>query len=266
MKKYFQILKLTCQEYLIYRLNFIIWRFRNLVFFGSFLFFWLAIYGQKSALFGYQKSQMINYVLGAVFLDSIIIFSSRTTDLAGQIKDGVLSKMLLQPLNIFKIILARDITDKIINFIFSVIEISVVLYILKIPFSFPKEMLTILIFLLQLVISFFLYFVFSTLLSSFAFWTEDVWATRFLFGVILLNFLSGVTFPLDILPPWLFKIIYLTPFPYLIYFPLKIWLGQLSVLNMVKSVSISFCWLILLVFVLKKVWQKGLRKYGAYGG
>lgn len=106
----------------------------------------------------------------------------------------------------------------------------------------------------------------SLFLSLTAFWTEEVWATRWLFGVVILDFFSGVIFPVDILPPLLARIMFLTPFPYLIFSPLKLWLGQLSIDLAIRSLIITFFWLVLFYFLTGFLWRKGTRKYGAFGG
>lgn len=265
MSKYWLLFKITLQEYFVYRLNFVLWRFRSLVFTLSLLFFWLAVFGQKASLLGYQRSQMITYLLGVALLDGIIL-SSRTADLAGQIRSGELSKYLLKPVGVFKFFMTRDFVDKTLNIGFAVIEIAAIIYFLNFSVYFPKELVTILIFFLHLLISFFLFYFFSSLLSIFAFWTDDIWATRWLFGTVLLDFFSGVIFPIDILPSGLVKIINLTPFPYMIFSPLKIWLGQLSTGQMIRSVVISSFWLFCFFFLSQFFWKKGLKKYGAFGG
>jgi len=79
-------------------------------------------------------------------------------------------------------------------------------------------------------------------------------------------FFAGALFPIDVLPVALQKIIYLTPFPYLVFFPLKIWLEQVSLAAAVKSVFICFVWLVFFYWLAKFLWRKGARNYGAYGG
>jgi len=62
------------------------------------------------------------------------------------------------------------------------------------------------------------------------------------------------------------KIIYLTPFPYLVFYPLKIWLEQISGVEALKAILICFGWLLLFWWLAKNLWQKGAKNYGAYGG
>ena len=117
--KYLQIIKITFQEYFEYRLNFLLWRLRNLISFLTLVIFWLAFYGGSNIVLDYQRSQLLTYVVGVAFLRSIIL-SSRSVDLAGQIRSGELTKLLLQPLRIFNFWFTRDLADKTLNIFFAV--------------------------------------------------------------------------------------------------------------------------------------------------
>lgn len=265
MKKYLQLAKITLEEYFVYRLNFYLWRFRSLVTFLTLVFFWLAIYGNKAEFLGYQKSQMLTYVIGIAFLRTIVL-GSRSADMAMQIRSGELTKLLLQPIKIIRFWFTRDLVDKGLNLFFTIIETLAVLWILKLSFYLPQNLLTYFYFFLLSLLAVFLYFFLSFTLSVVAFWTEEVWATRWLFGVIFLEFLAGAYFPLDVLPSWLTRIIYLTPFPYLVFFPLKIWLEQLTTGVVLRAILVCLIWLIFFWWLSTFLWKKGSKNYQAYGG
>lgn len=265
MKKYYKIFQLTLQEYFVYRLNFILWRFRSFISFLTLLIFWEAVYGSKNLIFGYQKSQMIAYVLGIALLRGIVL-SSRSIDMAGQIKSGGLTNVILRPLNIFKFWFSKDLADKLLNIFFTVIEVFLVIKILNIPFYIPQQPITYLLFFLIIILSTFLYFFVSFFISTTTFWTDDTWAGRWLFGIVFLEFLAGTYFPLDILPKSLTTLIYLTPFPYIVYFPIKIWNEQILGFEALKIIGICFVWLFIFYFLSLNLWKKGSKNYGAYGG
>lgn len=265
MGKYLQLAKLTFQDYFVYRLNFVLWRFRSFVVFLTLFSFWLAIYGQRQEFLGYQKGQMLAYVAGIAILRSIVL-ASRSADLADQIRSGELTKLLIQPIKIAWFWLARDLVDKGLNLFFTFLELGLILAIFKFPIYFPSSPLVYLTVFFFVSLSFFLYFFISYTLSVTAFWTEEIWATRWLFGIILLQFFAGAVFPIDILPGWLAKIIYFTPFPYLVFFPLKIWLEQLSGMMIVRAILICSGWLVLFYWLTRFLWQKGIKSYQAYGG
>jgi ABC-2 type transport system permease protein len=265
MRKYLQLAKITLEEYFVYRLNFYLWRFRSLVTFLTLLFFWLAIYGNQGEFLGYQKSQMLTYVIGIAFLRTIVL-GSRSADMAMQIRTGELTKLLLQPIKTIRFWFTRDIVDKGLNLFFTIIEILVVLWILKLSFYLPHHLITYLSFTVLSLLAVFLYFFLSFTLSAIAFWTEEIWATRWLFGIIFLEFLAGAFFPLDVLPSWLTKIVFLTPFPYLVFFPLKVWLEQLTTGAIAQAFLICSIWLIFFWWLAILMWRKGSRNYQAYGG
>ena len=83
--------------------------------------------------------------------------------------------------------------------------------------------------------------------------------------IIATEFLSGGLFPLDILPLDFQKVLYFTPFPYLIFFPLQVFLGKVTGLALIKGILISFLWSIVLFYLMKRLWYKGLLVYRAEG-
>jgi len=265
MKKYLQLAKITFEEYLVYRLNFYLWRFRSFIVFLTLLFFWLAIYGDRTEFLGYQKAQMITYVIGIAFLRTIVL-GSRSADLGPQIRSGELTKLLLKPIKTIHFWFTRDVVDKGLNLFFTIIEILAIVWLLKLSFYLPYHLTTYFSFAVLSLMAIFLYFFLSFTLSVVAFWTEEIWATRWFFGVIFLEFLAGAFFPLDVLPSWLTKIIYLTPFPYLVFFPMKIWLEQLNSGEIIMAIFICLIWLIFFWWLAVFLWRKGAKNYGAYGG
>ncbi len=253
-------------EYFVYRLNFLLWRFRSVVSFLTLVFFWQAIYGIRQEVFGYQKSQMLTYIIGITFLRGIV-FGSRTADLAGMIKSGdVVNKFLTRPWNVIKAWFFRDLAAKFLDTLFVFLELSLILRFISLPFYLPKDWRFLLLFGISCLLSIVLYFFINFFFSIIAFWIDNIWAPRWLFGVIFLEFMSGAFFPLDVLPKTLFNFIKLTPFPYLIYFPIKIYLGQVDVLGTIKILGLMFFWLCLILPLTNLVWKKGLKAYSAYGG
>lgn len=177
-----------------------------------------------------------------------------------------MTKLILRPINMFSFWFSRDLADKSLNLFFTLLEISLMLVIFKFPFYFPQKLETVGLFLLMAFIAIFLYYFINFTLSIVAFWTEEIWATRWLFGIIFLEFFAGAFFPIDVLPMWLQKVIYLTPFPYLVFFPLKIWLEQLSRMMIIRAILVCSVWLVTFNWLARFLWQKGAKNYGAYGG
>lgn len=264
MKKYWLIIKNTWDEYTAYRLNFILWRVRMVIRFLIIYFLWSAIFfTDEHIFFGYNRTTMLTYVV-LVYIVGNFVFATRTQDIGSEINEGKLTNILLRPINYFYYVGARDLSDKIINFAFTIIETVILLVIFRPPLFFQADSFLLLLFLLTFLGSIFLYFNISALLGFIGFWTSEVWATRFIF-IILLDFLAGTFLPIDIYPPFILRILSLTPFPYIIYFPVKIYLGQLSFNQMMQGLLIMTIWMIILITLVLNVWKKGLRVYGAEG-
>ncbi len=266
MKKYLKVLKVSFMEYFVYRTNFFLWRFRSIISFLTLVFFWRAVYGARNEVFGYQKTQMLTYVIGISALKGVIL-GGRSADLAGMIKSGELvNKYLLRPWNVITSWFFRDLADKSLNLIFILVELYLLINILNLPFYFPSNISFFVIFIFISFTAAVLYFLLSYLLSCVGFWVDNVWAPRWLFGVIFLEFMAGAFFPLDIMPEPLFKAVMVTPFPYLIYYPLQVYLEKISLLEAYKALIILIGWTLFFIFLTKKVWKKGLNDYDAFGG
>jgi len=266
MKKYLRVLKISFMEYFVYRVNFFLWRFRSIVSFLTLIFFWQAVYGARNQVFGYQKTQMLTYVVGISVLKSVIL-GGRTADLAGLIKSGqLINKYLLRPWNVITTWFFKDLADKGLNLIFVSVEILIIINLLNLPFYFPENLFYLLLFIVLSILALCLNFLISYLLSCIGFWVDNVWAPRWLFGIIFLEFMAGKLFPLDILPKPLFGIIKLTPFPYLIYFPLQVYLEKVPRLGALKALLILAVWTIIFIKITRIIWRKGLTDYTAYGG
>src|SRR5437868_1067632 len=70
-----------------------------------------------------------------------------------------------------------------------------------------------------------LQFFMSYTMAMLAFWVLEV--STFIFILFAFEYLaSGHLFPLDILPPWLERALYFTPFPYQLYFPISIYMSK----------------------------------------
>lgn len=257
------IAKNTWSEYMEYRLNFLMWRFRNILRLVLIYFLWLAIFSVQSEVFGYTQERILTYILASSIVANIV-FSTRTQDIGEEIISGDLSNLLLKPMDVFWYWLGRDVGDKLLNIGFSVIEIFLLVLLLSPPLFWQSNFLVWFLVIISLIMSLALYFLISLLISFFAFWTSSVWGPRFLFFIIL-EFFAGGFFPLDILPSALYRIVEWLPFGYLLFFPLKIYLGQLSLLGIFKGLIIAFVWIWIFYYLVKKIWISGLKVYGAYG-
>lgn len=263
MIKYFLIASNSIQEFLAYRLNFFLWRVRVIISILISFFLWQTIYMGRSQVFGYDKAQMLTYIILITFLNGLVL-STQTFRIADEINTGVISNFLIRPMNYFGFIAARDIADKSLNTIFSIFEMAMFVILLKPPIFLQTSIYWLSLFILVSILAAVLFFGIGSILSLIGFWTRETWAPRFVF-FILVTFLAGTYFPLDIFPKPIFNILELLPFSYLIFFPLKIYLGNMPNDHLVSGILIMFFWIITVYIALQFIWRKGLMKYTSEG-
>ena len=186
--------------------------------------------------------------------------------MAGEISSGDLTNFLLKPVSYFKYWFTRDLSSKALNLSFAVVETTILYFILKPPFFFQTDVAQIMAFVFSLVLAIILFFGLLFLSNLITFWMpEQGWSAQFLVIVVITDFLSGGFFPLDIFPLALQRILYALPFPYLLFFPLQVYLGKISGAMMWGGLLIAMAWVLVLMVALNFVWNKGIRKYEAVG-
>lgn len=256
-------MKGTVAEYMIYRLNFVLWRVRVVMQLLVTYFLWWAIFSERQDFFGYTQSMILTYILLSSLVRTIVL-GTTTMEIGNVINQGDLSNYLIRPIKFLRFYLAQDVADKLLNLSFAVIEVTVLFLILRPQIFIQTNPMYLILTMLAIVIATVLYFYFSFLLGLLGFWTPDIWAPRFL-SFVIMEFFAGGLFPLDILPKPLFLVSQSLPFFYFIYFPLKVYLGQLSMPVIAQGLLVGGFWVGGLWLVSNFTWKKGLRVYTAEG-
>lgn len=266
MRKYLQIFKISFQEEFAYKLNFIMWRVRNVFQILLTFFLWSAVYtNPQTVIFGYDRSKILTYVFGIMIVRALVM-SARAADIASDIAQGDLSNYLLKPITYFKYWFTRDVSSKALNLIFAAVEFGILFIILKPPFYFQTNPLTLLLFFVGIILAVLIYFFILILVSSLTFWLPELsWGGHFLITIVLVEALSGALFPINILPTLLQSVIMATPFPYLIYFPVQVYLGNITGQALFGGIMVAFAWTGILWFLANYVWQRGLKSYESTG-
>ena len=266
LSRYFAVFKISFHQEFAYRASFIMWRVRNIFQIFIVFFLWDTVFStQGSVIFGYDRTRMLTYVFGLIIIRAFVL-SSRAADVAGHVARGELSNYLVRPISYFKYWFTRDLSSKFLNISFAAVETLVLYLILRPPFFIQTNPFSILSFILSIVLAMLIFFMLLFIVNSVPFWAPEMgWGSHFLLTAIFVEFLSGALFPLDVLPIAFQNILSFTPFPYLIFFPLQIYLGKVGTAILIKGILVSAAWAFILWLVMKSVWNKGLKAYQAYG-
>ena len=260
--KWLESLKICLARNLNYKINFLLMMVVPVVVFFAIKYnLWRSIYASnpQTEIQGYTLSKMIEYQFWILIFDLFVRSHFFSENISDDIRLGKISAFLLYPFSFISYQLSLFFSDKLIQFFIGSFCFALVLSLgwLKAPSLFI--LLKAGVFLL--IICLFWFFV-QMGLGFLSFWFEKTWSLNVSVRFIS-AFFSGSIIPLDLYPEALAKILLWTPFPYLIYFPVKI--------LMKEEVSISSClfvlsvWIIILFFVTKWLWKKGLNFYTGAG-
>lgn len=263
MDKYLAVFKISCEQGLVYRLNFVLWRIRSVLQLLLSFFIWWTVFHSQTQIFNYTQVEILTYIMVASLIRAIIL-SSRAVDVAGQINEGSIANFLVKPLGFISYYFARDLGDKLLNIAFVILELILLIHLLKPPLLFQTDSMVLILFTSATFLGLLLYFAIAFIIGMLSFWIENAWAPLFLLTIILEGFGGGL-FPIDIFPKTLANILLLTPFPYLIYFPAKIYLGTLPTVEILKGFIVLSFWVVGSWYLMAQILKVGLKKYTAFG-
>lgn len=228
------------------------------------LLLWRTIFYEVEMIKGYTAAMMITYYVLAAFLGDFV-HPVVWMDIASDIREGTLSNYLLRPISYkwhnFCVIRGSGIVRTIVSLPL-IIGFSLVL---ALDFQFPNHLSSYLLFFLALGLAIILGFQLTYLFSLSAFWLEENTGMLYLVNFVI-PILVGSILPLDLFPSAIYRIIEVLPFKYLLFFPLSIFLEKIVLKEIVSGLVIQMVWIIVIYFVNRLVWSRGIRKFSAYGG
>lgn len=265
MKKYLTVFAIDWQNQFIYRLNFVLWRARNILRFLMTYFLWRGVFVSTPSVFGYSQAQLLTYVFLVLIVQTIVLSAPSADNIGGEIGNGDLSNYLVKPVSYLKFWFTRDLSSKLLNFLFASGELLVLWLILRPNLQLPTHFLQFAGFLVSLTLATGIYFFLNVSTRFVSFWApENTWGLAFMI-IIFMEIFAGSLFPLDILPTWLFSLLQLTPFPYLIYYPISIFVGKITGLFILLILGQSMAYYCLMYYLTRFIWRKGLKVYAAEG-
>ncbi len=262
LSKYWQTFKISWENAFVYRISLLLWRLRQFLSTLMSLTVWSVIFAAQQNAFGYGREEMITYIFLVSVLQGVILATS-LNGLARTVYSGELSMYLVKPMHPFSYFGMQDAADKVKNALFAVVE-AVILYALFVPQITLPSWPVLGIFTLFVLGGILLHYEISLLFGTIGFWSPDVWGPKFLFFMIM-DFTAGKLFPLDILPRIIQDAIYLTPFPYLSYIQIQVFLERFSTMELLRQAGILGFWVIAMGLITTWIWQRGMRDYSAAG-
>jgi len=266
LQKYLYIFKSTWQEFMAYRANFFLEIFGGAVLFGAILFLWVSVYKNASGgiIGGYTFGEMITYLIGTGLIASSVLLISQGDQIDNDINRGFLSNYLLKPVNVNLFWLARDIARKILTTILGIMSFSLIIFFGGKYLIMPASFTALIFVFLAIIFGALLHFIFFYLTSIISFWLGRTWGFRFVVRITM-EIATGIIIPISFLPGIWKDVFGFLPFRFIAYFPMQIYLGKISVPEMVSGFVQEFVWLGVLTILGWHIWRKGVKHYTASG-
>src|SRR5207244_2357886 len=141
------------------------------------------------------------------------------------IKDGNISQFLLKPIDYLTYRFCLFVSGRLTYLAVAAVPLALFILYFHKYFVLPADFTTLGCFLLSTVLTALLQFFMSYTMAMLAFWVLEV--STFIFILFAFEYIAGGhLFPLNILPPMLSQALHYTPFPYQMFFPVSIYLGQ----------------------------------------
>lgn len=211
---------------------------------------------------GLTRGGFVAYYLVLILVNQLT-YSQTNWTVGDLIRYGEMNRLLMRPLPPLFDALSTEVAGKVVYLIFDapiVIGLAVILR--------PEMELTLLhalAFVPALLLAWLLRFFWGYWLALLAFWAARADA---LLAVqdSLIFLLAGQVAPISLLPVILQNVAKLLPFRYMVSFPVEVFVGQLTPIEVLTGTAIQIGWLLVAVGLSAVMWRAGLRRYSAVGG
>lgn len=224
---------------------------------------WKALYSGIDDVNGVTYLMIVTSYLISRGLSCVFAFDDFA--IPQKIWDGSISSELTKPLDLRKRIFFENFGNIVFSFIFVFLPmlIIVVIFFGIIP---PYSLTSFLLFLVSSMLGMGILWQISSIVQMLSFWTTHIWSVSTIKRVVI-DVLSGTLVPIWFMPDMLVSFIKYTPFYYIYFVSLQIYLGNYtSYVIITKSLMLQVAWLVLLMFFSKTMWNLGKKKIIINGG
>lgn len=263
MRKYWAFCKANIQNTIAYRGPILVWLVCNILSLITIVAVWLSSSGGKT-IGGYSKPELISYYIAALFLEWVVGWFPFYW-LSDEIKNGeIIISTLIKPISIFKKALALELGWHLVS---SWVGLAASLFLVfffrqTVTFNFYFSRFAILIPVITL--SILITFSLSLCMGLLAFWFTEIAAIDSIYWMAR-TILGGQGIPISFIPNQYQILVKILPFRYMFSFPLEIYFGKLTEMEIIQGLIIQIFWFLILVRVYKLMWRTGRRAYTAFG-
>jgi ABC-2 type transport system permease protein len=255
LKAYILFFQNALSQELSYRLNFVVGRLRLIVLFFALVWLWLAVFSHRVGG-GYDTAHIFSYLIVVNLLFDVVV-QNQQERIADDIVEGRVNSYLTRPISYFFAMAASSLAMRFL--VLCTIPFLWIFYRLffhDYPLVFSTPMLP--VFFVGACLSVCIAILCDFLNGCSAFWFHRAYGPRWLFLIVSL-FSTGVHLPLTLLPKALQTILFLTPFPAMIFLPASLLVGT-SPFSVLETLGMQLFWVVMLSVAAFLVWRRGMKR------
>jgi ABC-2 type transport system permease protein len=261
--KNYRIFGLYLQRALTYRGEFFLWTLIDAMPLLTMIVLWFAVYHQGNQIGQFDFKQLLTYYLIGHLMGGLISVHFEEEGIKW-INDGTISTFFLRPFSFFKHAIVGALAWRTFKLIVTILPLIVIIALFFPQSVIAPKFITILCLIMFTFIGFCLDSLLSFAIVAIAFFFEQAKALIHL-KWILDDLFDGSLLPLMLYPNWFQKIARFLPFQYRFAFPLEIYLGYRQDNQILLGFIYGLIWVLILAFLVRKLWQKALYKFTAVG-
>jgi ABC-2 type transport system permease protein len=228
-------------------------------------FLWSAIYAAQSeqTIGGFTFFGMLLYSILAPLVARAAAgadFGSVSSD----IYQGSLTRYIVQPVNYFVYKAIGHLVATTMAVFQLLIVLSLFFYFAGVPAETHFTPASLAMGVFANLVAAYLYFAFLTFVELTAFWFDNVWNLGTILRMMI-RLLGGGFVPLSLFPKAAEQVLLVLPFNFIVYFPIKSYLGQISFEDWLAGISLAVVWGLVITGGYVAVWKKGQRTYTGVG-
>lgn len=262
MRTYLEFAIKKFQNKMTYRLEFFMGIVNTVISIIVYLCIYKALYNGRTEVDGISFGMVATNFVISLGLSNAFGFNEMF--LQDKVHDGSITNEFLKPVNFVFRMLSENAGEGMFKIIFNFIP-AVLITLLHTRLCPPASLYHLVLMLLSVVMGYIILWLISFIIQTWCFWLFSVWGIITIKNVFV-NILSGSLIPLWFMPEVLQKIISFTPFWYIYFTPVQIYLGNIEGMELVSSMLIQLLWIGLLSLIANAFWRRGVKKLVVQGG
>lgn len=263
--RYVRIFLVYVQNVFEYRSMAFVWFLVSLINPLLYLMFWQGTLTAPTGTTTFSSiGEVTNYYFLYLILGGFLMVHIEHDVAYWDIKDGGLVKYILKPFSYFSFKFLQEFSWRIVMGVLALVACLLLTNLFGYAFSITLTPFQWMLVFLSCGLGLWIAFIFKMIIGLTALWVVEFNGIEQTVFVISLLF-SGYVVPLDVSPRLLQMFAHLTPFPYILYYPIRLIQGKLSLEQSLVTILFQVVWVALLGLLYKVVWAHGAKKFTGVG-